>query len=256
MNISSEQRAERKEVPENFRVVLLIGNGSRVPNLLQQLSHNSSIEIANVISHRAPKEGMTDVLGISEAKRRGIQTTYFNLVQMEGVYKRVFGDKTREEFRREYERQLGAFVFQKYYKPHLIVATGWDLILEDFLRVCLAHDVKVLNTHPHPLPDISEDQTFALAPDGTHVEPIRGLNAWEQAVEKGYKWSGVTVHEMIPGVADVGRVHARVWVPVRGENSDQLRQRLNWVEDLILPQVVSKLAAEHKGNSKKTFLSA
>jgi folate-dependent phosphoribosylglycinamide formyltransferase PurN len=251
-----EARAEAKEVPQEFRVALLIGNGSRVPNLLDQLSYDPGIKVTQVISHRKPKEGQEDTVGIAAARRRGIPATYFNMIQMRDQYQRAFGEISSENFRDLYEQQLGAFVFQRQYKPDAVIATGWDLILKNFLRVAQANNAKVLNTHPDYLPDTTEPQDVVVDPNGRQRAPIRGLNVWERAVERGDRWSGVTVHEMIPGDPDKGKVHARVWVPIRGQNADQLRERLNRVEDLVVPQVVFNLVREHRGNSRQPFLQA
>lgn len=100
------------------------------------------------------------------------------------------------------------------------------LVLAGFMRILAASAIEaypnaIINVHPALLP---------LFP---------GANAIEQALEAGVAETGVTVH-FVDELVDHGPVIAQQSVPVvDGDTPDTVRSRIQGVEHLLLPRVVS-----------------
>lgn len=239
-----------------MKVEFLIGRGSRLPNTLKRfeietekdLSAQAEIEVTLVISHRKPEEGQVDVPGIAEARRRGITAVYFNLVQMRTLHKSTLGHVEDEEYRKLFEQNLAEFMLQTYYKPDLVVMTGWNLVLgENFLGPFQKENIPVWNIHPFPLPDINELQDEITAPDGAKLPVLRGAEVWTQNIDRKLPWSGVTVHEAISEGYDKGKVIAREWLKVEpADTAETLREKLNALEDKLVPQTILEFAKKRQ----------
>lgn len=231
-----------------MKVEFLIGRGSRLPNILERLETETGTEkkivTTLVASHRKPEGGQEDVPGIAEAKKRGITAVYFNLVQMRALHKSTLGDITDEEYRKLFEQNLAEFMLQTYYKPNLVVMTGWNLVLgENFLRPFQKENIPVWNVHPFPLPDIDQPQDEITAPDGTKLPVLRGAEVWVETINRKLSWSGVTIHEAIPEGFDIGKVVARQWLKVQNaDTTETLREKLNKLEDELVPKTIAKFA--------------
>lgn len=248
LGMLKEGKTERKEMPDKFRIVFLIGRGSRLPNILDKiLIPESGITVPLVISHKKPPEGKEDVVGITDAMKRGIKVDYCNLAQMRAADKKAFPEEwdhpsmMNDDIYKDWWMRLNAsHLTQQYYRSDIIFMTGWDLVLdENFMR--FFPNVPVLNVHPHPLPD-SKDDTI-VAPDGATVPVLRGTEVWVKAIEQKLPWSGVTIHKIVPGEFDVGQVLAREWLKVDPEDTARtLREKLNEVEDRIVPETLLKIA--------------
>lgn len=237
--MSSERTKEMGERPQDFRVVFLIGRGSRLSGILDQvLTPESGISVPLVVSHRKPEVGKPDVPGVEYAKELGITAIYWNLMQMQSANRKAFGEQ--EGYRDDYMRTFGEFLSQQYYRPDMIFMTGWDLVLDaNFMKPLKG--IPILNVHPHPLPDSKSDTI--VAPDETTIPVLRGTEVWTKAIEQKLGWSGATVHRIIPGEFDVGQVVARNWVKIEPEDdADSLRRKLNEVEDRIVPDTILKIA--------------
>lgn len=223
-----------------MKVEFLIGRGSRLPNILESFEVEKEIEITLVVSHRKPNEKETDVIGITEAKKRGITAVYFNLVQMRALHKSMFGETDDAEYRALYEQTLAEFMLQSYYKPNLVVMTGWNLVLgENFLRLFQKENTPVWNVHPFPLPDINEPQDEITAPDGTKLPVLRGAEVWAETINRKLTWSGVTIHEAVSEGFDIGKVIAREWLKVEPtDTAETLREKLNQLEDRLVPKAI------------------
>lgn len=233
-----------------MKVEFLIGRGSRLPNILGKLETETEkeIEITLVVSHRKPNEGERDVIGIAEAKKRGITAVYFNLVQMRVLHRNTVGEITDEAYRKLFEQNLAEFMLQSYYKPDLVVMTGWNLVLgENFLRPFQKENIPVWNVHPFPLPDIDRPQDEIIAPDGVKLPVLRGAEVWVETINRKLPWSGVTIHEAVSEGFDIGKVVAREWLKVQTEDTAQtLREKLNVLEDKLVPQTISEFAQQQK----------
>lgn len=224
-----------------MKVEFLIGQGSRLPNILEKiLTPQSSIKVALVVSHRKPNEGEKDVVGVAEAKRRGITAVYFNLVQMRALHKSMFSEIDDAEYRALFEQNLAEFMLQSYYKPDLVVMTGWNLVLgENFLRPFQKENIPVWNVHPFPLPDINEPQDEITAPDGTKLPVLRGAEVWAETINRKLPWSGVTIHEAVSEGYDIGKVIAQEWLKVEpADTPETLREKLNKLEDRLVPRAI------------------
>lgn len=230
-----------------MKVEFLIGRGSRLPNIIRNLEQ-AGIEITLIVSHRKPNEGERDVIGIAEARRLGITAVYFNLVQMRALHKSIFGETDDAEYRKLFEQNLAEFMLQSYYRPDLVVMTGWNLVLgENFLRPFQKEGIPVWNVHPFPLPDVGEAQDEIVAPDGKKLPVLRGQEVWVETINRKLAWSGVTVHEAVPEDFDIGKVVAQEWLKVKpADTAETLREKLNVLEDKLVPQTILEFAQKQK----------
>jgi phosphoribosylglycinamide formyltransferase-1 len=88
---------------------------------------------------------------------------------------------------------------------------------------------RVLNVHPSLLPSFP------------------GLRAVEQALERGVRWTGVTVHVVDEGV-DSGPIVSQEPVPVReGDDAASLAGRIHAVEHRLLPEAVRLFLTDRVG---------
>ncbi len=244
----AELAPERRETENEFRIVFLIGNGSRLKGILDRILDDPGISVTYVASHRKPKDGAKDIIGIAEAKNRkpSIPTGYWIRPQMNAADKRTNSAHDDNEYKATYMRILGDFISQENYRPNLVVMTGWDLILDqNIIDKIHAAGARIINVHPHPLP--GTDAKFIETPDGTEAEVKRGTEAWVQAIDSGLTWSGATVHEVLDDKFDTGPVLAIEWIPIEpGETADSLRGKLNTIEDKLVPQAIKKIKEESK----------
>lgn len=228
-----------------MKVEFLIGRGSRLPNILEKISEKGNIvEVTLAVSHRKPEDEQSDVPGIAEVKKRGITAVYFNLAQMRALYRNTLGDTIDEDYRKLFEQNLAEFMLQSYYKPDLVVMTGWNLVLgESFLRPFQKVNIPVWNVHPFPLPDINEPQEEITAPDGAKLPVLRGAEVWTETIDRKLPWSGVTIHKAVSEGFDIGKVVAREWLKVEpADTVESLREKLNVTEDKLVPQTILEFA--------------
>lgn len=237
-------RKEVREMPNlnKIPITVMLGRGSRLRPIIEAANKKSSqFYISLVVSHRKPQEGEADVPGIALARKNHIPAVYWNLIQMTNILGR--GD----DYRKEYEESLAAFINQSYYKPKFIFMTGWMLILsENFLKhFSLNNYSRVINIHPAWLPDIDENQKKITLPSGAKAPALRGPGdeVIRKTLELGLTHTGVTTYFLIPGAYDAGPVIKREWVKIApGETPDSLRKKLNEIEDRQGPQVLELLA--------------
>lgn len=127
--------------------------------------------------------------------------------------------------REEYDRQLiehleGAGV-------ELVVLTGFMRILSPaFVR---HYKDRILNIHPALLPS------------------FRGMDAFQQALDHGVKWTGTTIH-IVDEDVDHGPIVLQVPVPVRDDDThDSLKARIQKAEYKAYPKAIKKFLEErHK----------
>jgi phosphoribosylglycinamide formyltransferase-1 len=116
----------------------------------------------------------------------------------------------------------------------LVVDAGYDRIhTAPFLD---AFAGRILNVHPSLLP------MFA-----------GGMDAVEQALESGLKFTGATVH-LVTAEVDGGPILAQDSVPILpGDTAETLRQRVHEVEYRILPEGITLMEAQlSKGNARRS----
>lgn len=127
--------------------------------------------------------------------------------------------------REEYDRQLiehldGAGV-------ELVVLTGFMRILSPaFVK---HYKDRILNIHPALLPS------------------FRGMDAFQQALDHGVKWTGTTIH-IVDDDVDHGPIVLQVPVPVRDDDThDVLKARIQQAEYKAYPKAIKKFLEErHK----------
>jgi phosphoribosylglycinamide formyltransferase-1 len=106
----------------------------------------------------------------------------------------------------------------------LVVDAGYDRIhTRPFLN---AFEGRIVNVHPSLLP------MFA-----------GGMDAIEQALESGLKFTGATVH-VVTAELDAGPILVQDSVPIlEGDTVETLRQRVHEVEHRILPEGIQMMEA-------------
>jgi phosphoribosylglycinamide formyltransferase-1 len=127
--------------------------------------------------------------------------------------------------REEYDRLLMERLDEA--KVELVVLTGFMRILSPaFVR---HYKGRILNIHPALLPS------------------FRGMDAFQQALDHGVKWTGTTIH-IVDEDVDHGPIILQVPVPVRDDDShDRLKARVQRAEYKAYPKAIKKFLEErHK----------
>ncbi|NVN89534.1 MAG: phosphoribosylglycinamide formyltransferase [Desulfuromonadales bacterium] len=125
--------------------------------------------------------------------------------------------------RREYDRSLVEIL--KSHEVELVVLAGFMRILTEVMID--AFQQRIINIHPALLP------------------AFPGLNAQQQALDYGVRFSGCTVHFVDHGT-DTGPIILQAVVPVMQDDTvDQLSQRILKEEHKLFPQAI-KLLVDHK----------
>jgi phosphoribosylglycinamide formyltransferase-1 len=107
------------------------------------------------------------------------------------------------------------------YRVDWIVLAGYMRLIGPTLLT--AYYGRIVNIHPSLLP------------------AFPGKHAVRQALEKGVKWTGVTVHLVDEGM-DTGPILAQEPVPVKdGDDETSLTNRIQTVEHRLYPEVVLRL---------------
>lgn len=112
----------------------------------------------------------------------------------------------------------------------VVVDAGYDRIhTSPFLD---AFDGRIVNVHPSLLP------MFA-----------GGMDAIEQALESGLKFTGATVH-IVTAQLDAGPILVQDSVPIiEGDSVETLRERVHEVEHRILPEGIRMMEVRLAGRS-------
>ena len=197
------------------KLAVLIGRGSRLPNLYEKLKDNPNIEFRVVVSHKK------EAPGIAFAKSKSIDAYYFRITDW---YKEKSGKGTGEltpeekhELRKSYMLSLANQLKER--RVNLIFMTGWDLIMLN--ELLSQFPAQVMNVHPSLLPSFP------------------GENAWITALNYGVKIAGATVHFVIDEGVDTGPILLQKCVEIeKGETADSLRQKLNVIEDELVPKAI------------------
>jgi phosphoribosylglycinamide formyltransferase-1 len=115
-------------------------------------------------------------------------------------------------------------------RVELVVDAGYDRIhTQPFLA---AFAGRIVNVHPSLLPMFGG-----------------GMDAVEQALESGLKFTGATVH-VVTADLDAGPILVQDSVPIlEGDTVESLRQRVHEVEHRILPEGIVMMEARIAGSS-------
>ena len=189
--------------------ILISGRGSNMEAILKSIKKKKiPINPAVVISNKS------DAAGLKIAKKLGVNTEVLDGLKYKGK-------------RLEYDKKL-MLILNKYgvtSKNGLVCLAGFMRIISpQFVR---KYKNRILNIHPALLPSFS------------------GLQAQEQAIKYGAKYSGCTVHFADEGV-DSGPIIIQAVVKVKDSDTEgSLSKRILTKEHEIYPQAV-KLFAEGK----------
>ncbi len=189
--------------------ILISGRGSNMEAILKSIKRKEiRINPAVVIANKP------DAAGLKIAKRLGVKTEVVDSSDYKG--KRV-----------EYDKKIIS-VLNKYGvtpKNGLVCLAGFMRIISpQFVR---KYKNRMMNIHPALLPSFP------------------GLNAQEQTIKFGAKFSGCTVHFADEGV-DTGPIIIQAIIKVKDDDTkESLSKRILLKEHIIYPQAV-KLFAENK----------
>ncbi len=189
--------------------ILISGRGSNMEAILKSIKRKKiRINPAVVIANKP------SAAGLKIAKRLGVKTEVVDSSDYKG--KRV-----------EYDKKIIS-VLNKYGvtpKNGLVCLAGFMRIISpQFVR---KYKNRMMNIHPAILPSFP------------------GLNAQEQTIKFGAKFSGCTVHFADEGV-DTGPIIIQAIIKVKDDDTkESLSKRILLKEHIIYPQAV-KLFAENK----------
>ena len=135
------------------------------------------------------------------------------------------GELSQRSFDSAEQRDMAMREFFLAHGVELVVDAGYDRIHSSpFLE---AFDGRIVNVHPSLLP------MFA-----------GGMDAIEQALDSGLKFTGATVH-VVTADLDAGPVLLQEAVPIlEGDTVETLRQRVHEVEHRILPAGIQLMEAK------------
>ena len=120
--------------------------------------------------------------------------------------------------------------FFREHEAELIVDAGYDRIHSQLFLDAFAG--RIVNVHPSLLPMFGG-----------------GMDAVEQALESGLKFTGATVH-IVTGDVDGGPILLQDSVPIlEGDTVETLRERVHQVEYRILPESIRLMEARIAGRS-------
>ena len=196
--------------------VLASGSGSNLQSILDNIDNgNINGEVSLVIGS---KEG---IFALERAEKHGIKTSFVN--------KKEFGDKTSDEILR----------LAKENNIDLIVLAGYLSILKG--KLLEEYGNRIINIHPSLIPSFCGNKMY-------------GINVHKEAIEKGVKFSGCTVH-FVNDEVDGGAIIAQEIVEVNFEDTpESLQKKVLEKEHILLPRIVKYLCEEkieiHNGKVK------
>lgn len=219
----------------------MTGAGSKLPAIIRAASaRKSRFRISLVVSHRSFSAGV--VFAISKK----IPAIYFKLPDYR---KRLPSNSPKA--RADYMKHLGWFISQREYQPALLVFAGWDLVMDknffNFFKANFGNGFAAINLHPGLLPKEGERGGVTL-PDGTKSPIFRGeqQEVLEQVLKSKVTYFGPTVHFMIAGKFDTGRVIGREFIKVqKGETISSLRKKLMPIEDKLLVKSINEVVSKY-----------
>lgn len=117
--------------------------------------------------------------------------------------------------------------------PDLIVLAGFLVILPE--QMITAYRGRIINIHPSLIPSFCGTGFY-------------GLKVHEEALKRGVKITGATVHFVDEGT-DTGAIIAQKAVEVLGDDTPEILQRrvMEQAEWVILPKAIDEIALLQKG---------
>lgn len=191
-------------------VVLVSGGGTNLQALIDAQSRNELVsgKITCVISSKP------DAYALERAAKNGIKTRVLNRKDYADIasYSIAMRDALTEE------------------KADVIVYAGFMTILDE--SVCDAFPNKMVNVHPALIPSFCGKGFY-------------GLRVHEEALKKGVKVSGATVH-FVTAECDAGPIILQKAVEVEENDTPETLQRriMEQAEWKLLPRAVELLCAD------------
>ncbi len=188
--------------------VLVSGSGTNLEALLkaQDCGMLHSGKISLVVSNKS------DVYALTRAQNHGVKSAVLCT--------------NKEESRADYAARLISLL--KENNIHLVVLAGFLLILDiSFIK---AYENRIVNVHPSLIPSFCGAGYY-------------GLKVHEEALKKGVKVTGATVH-LVNEIPDGGRILNQKAVYVQENDTAQTLQKrvMEEAEWVILPMEVEKLS--------------
>ena len=188
--------------------VLVSGGGTNLQAIIDAIESGKikNAEVALVIANK------TSAYALERAKNHGIKTAV--------IRKKDFATKEDAE-----QAMIDAINAEGC---GLVVLAGFLSVLSPkFIR---AFDKKIINIHPSLIPSFCGEGYY-------------GLKVHEEALKKGVKVTGATVH-YVDEIVDGGEILAQKAVYVEdGDTPEVLQKRvMTEAEWIILPEVINKLA--------------
>ena len=188
--------------------VLVSGGGTNLQAIIDAIESGKikNAEVALVIANK------TSAYALERAKNHGIKTAV--------IRKKDFSTKEDAE-----QAMIDAINAEGC---SLVVLAGFLSVLSPkFIR---AFDKKIINIHPSLIPSFCGEGYY-------------GLKVHEEALKKGVKVTGATVH-YVDEIVDGGEILAQKAVYVQeGDTPEVLQKRvMTEAEWIILPEVINKLA--------------
>lgn len=193
-------------------VVCVSGGGTNLQAIIDGVKNGTiqNTKIAGVISNNA------SAYALKRAENEGIPALC--------ISPRTFAD--REEFNEAFLTEMEKL------NPDLIVLAGFLVILPQ--KMIEKYRDRIINIHPSLIPSFCGTGFY-------------GLKVHEEALKRGVKITGATVHYVDEGT-DTGRIIRQKAVEVQeGDTPEILQKRvMEQAEWLILPQAINEIASGHR----------
>lgn len=193
-------------------VVCVSGGGTNLQAIIDGVKNGTiqNTKIAGVISNNA------SAYALKRAENEGIPALC--------ISPRTFAD--REEFNEAFLTEMEKL------NPDLIVLAGFLVILPQ--KMIEKYRDRIINIHPSLIPSFCGTGFY-------------GLKVHEEALKRGVKITGATVHYVDEGT-DTGRIIRQKAVEVQEGDTPQILQKrvMEQAEWLILPQAINEIASGHR----------
>ncbi len=189
-------------------VVCVSGGGTNLQAVIDAIENKkiTNTKIAGVFSNNP------NAYALERAKNAGIESAC--------VSPKSFS--TRKEFEKAFIERIGLW------EPDLIVLAGFLVILPEAL--VKKYEGRIINIHPSLIPSFCGTGFY-------------GLKVHEEALKRGVKVTGATVHFVDEGT-DTGRIIAQKAVDVLPGDTPEILQRrvMEQAEWILLPQAIDDIA--------------
>jgi phosphoribosylglycinamide formyltransferase-1 len=199
-------------------MVFASGMGTNFQEIIKAVENGSlSAKISGLVTNNA------DSGALHLAKKNEIP---YNVISSKGALR-------DSEKRKQFEEEIYESVAVE--RPDIIVLAGWMLVLSDnFIVKTNSLGIKIINLHPAILSEDAKDNI--TIPMLGSIPILRGVNAIERAYNLNLPFSGVTVHEVVPGPYDVGPIIEQIVVfRDDGETPESWEAKMHRAEHILLP---------------------